>query len=245
MLEQSRLLVWYALFVVVFQCPSSPSQLTDESNPICKRYLPARSYVTPYVQPYYNQYVSPYVSKAQPYLEQVDQRIYQPTIQLGKDGYQIYGAPRVDQARRYGLTQWERTLKPQLDTTSRQAKSVYDSSIGPHIQNALSAVSPYYDAGVKGANQVYNHQILPTYIFIRPYANRAYLITHKAVVGTGLPYAQRIANSVITFIDRTIWPQLRILYGENVEPQLLRIGERLGRYRDGQKLKQAMEEINR
>ena len=197
------------------------------------------------MQPYYDHYASPYVSKARPYLEQVDQQIYQPTIQLGKDSYYSYGAPRVNQAREYGLTQWETTLKPQLDQAAHQGKKVYDLSIGPHVQKALSTVSPYYEAGIKNTNEVYKKQIFPTYIIVRPYADKAYSITHKVLVETVLPYTRWTANSIIIFMDRTIWPQVRILYGENVEPQLLRIGERLGRYRDSQKLKQAMEEINR
>ena len=244
-LSPLRLCVWYTLFVAVFQCPSSPSQLTDEFNSICKPYLTARSYVAPYVRPYYEHYGSLYVAKAKPYLDTLDQQVYQPTLQLSKDSYYNYGAPRVDQAREYGTAQWERNLKPQLDTATEYAKSAYDSSIGPHVQQALSLAKPYYDAGTRTVDEIYTTRILPAYTVARPYADKAYAMTHKVVIGTGLPYAQWIANSVITFMDRTIWPQLRILYGENVEPQLMRIGERLGRYRDSQKLKQAMEEINR
>ena len=136
-------------------------------------------------------------------------------------------------------------MKPQLEIASEQARGVYDSSIGPHVQQALSVVRPYYEAGTRSANEIYNRRILPASIAARPYVEKTYAVAHKVVVETALPYAQWTANLVITFIDRTIWPQLRILYGENVEPQLMRIGERLGRYRDGQKLKQAMEEINR
>jgi hypothetical protein len=44
---------------------------------------------------------------------------------------------------------------------------------------------------------------------------------------------------------RTAWPKVRVLYGENVEPQLVRIGERLGRYRDGKAIRDAVDEVDR
>jgi hypothetical protein len=47
------------------------------------------------------------------------------------------------------------------------------------------------------------------------------------------------------FFERRIFPRIRLLYGENVEPQLVRIGERLGRYRDGRKLKAAVDDVDR
>lgn len=37
------------------------------------------------------------------------------------------------------------------------------------------------------------------------------------------------------FLDGTILPQIRIIYAENVEPQLAKIGKRLGRYSSGKK----------
>lgn len=48
----------------------------------------------------------------------------------------------------------------------------------------------------------------------------------------------------MVFLERNVFPKIKILYGENVEPQLIRIGERLGRYRDGKKVKAAVEEVN-
>lgn len=71
-----------------------------------------------------------------------------------------------------------------------------------------------------------------------------YAFGHKLAVETGLPYAKSVLASTALFFDRTLWPKIRILYGENVEPQLVRIGERLGRYRDGRKLKAAMEDAD-
>ena len=64
-------------------------------------------------------------------------------------------------------------------------------------------------------------------------------------LNTAIPYTQWAWTTASVFLDRTVWPKVRILYGENVEPQLVRIGERLGRYRDGKKLKAVIDEVDR
>ena len=62
---------------------------------------------------------------------------------------------------------------------------------------------------------------------------------------TAIPYSKWAWTTGVVFVDRIIWPKLRILYGENVEPQLVRIGERLGRYRDGKKLMAVVDGVDR
>jgi hypothetical protein len=64
-------------------------------------------------------------------------------------------------------------------------------------------------------------------------------------LNTAIPYTKWAWTTGSVFLDRTVWPKIRILYGENVEPQLVRIGERLGRYRNGQKLLSVIEEADR
>ena len=240
-----RLLVWYSVFTALFRCPSSPAELTDQSPQICKPYLTTRSRIAPYIQPYYEDYAAPYVEALKPYIDQVDQTVYSPTIKYGKEKYDIYGAPRVDQVRTYGQAQWEKTLKPQFDVAQAQVKNTYDSTLAPHIGRVSEAAAPYYITSRDNVLSTYNQYVVPAYISSRPYLDQTYAVGHKVIIDTGLPYAQWAAGNVATFIDRTIWPQLRILYGENVEPQLMRIGERLGRYKDGQKIKAAVEEFER
>ena len=104
-------------------------------------------------------------------------------------------------------------------------------------------VEPYYTSSREQVLTVYNNYLLPAYTASRPYVQNAYSVAHNVVIETGLPYLQAAWNSSVLFVDRTLWPKMRILYGESVEPQLIRIGERLGRYRDGKRLRAAMEDI--
>jgi len=207
--------------------------------------LTARSHLTPYLQPYYNTYAAPYVDTARPYIDKLDKKVYVPAVKLGKRSYETYGAPRVDQARAYGQGQWEKALRPQLELAREQARQRYESSLATHVNKASAVTAPYYNVARHNILETYHSHVLPAYTSSLPYAQKAYALGHSFAIDTGLPYAQWSWTSTAAFVDRTLWPKLRILYGENVEPQLIRIGERLGRYRDGKKVKSAVEAIDR
>ena len=241
----NRLLIWYSVFVAAFRCPSSLDDLTDQSPNVCKPYLAARSFVTPYLEPYYDNYAAPYVDAVRPYVQQVEEQIYRPVATYGKHGYEAYGAPRIDQSREYIQVQWDKFLKPQIDTAQAQIKEKYDRSFEPHVARLSTAAAPYYSESRDTILWAYNNYFLPAYTVSRPYVEKTYAFGYEVAVERGLPYAKSAIGSTMIFVDRTLWPQLRILYGRNVEPQLMRIGERLGRYRDGKKLKASIEEIDR
>ena len=142
----------------------------------------------------------------------------------------------------YGQEKWANLVKPQIDTAQAQIKRQYDSNLAPQFNKASVAASPYYTFSRNTISDIYNTNIVPALEASRPYFEKAYAFGYKLAVETGLPYAQSTWTSTVDFFDHTIWPKLRILYGDNVEPQLVRIGERLGRYRDGRKLKAFMGE---
>lgn len=240
----SRLLVWYTVITALFRCPSSFHDLNETSPTVCKPYLSVRSHVAPYVEPYYNSYAAPHVDKARPYVEKFNQEIYTPSLAYGKQSYDTYGAPRVQHAREYSQEQWDSIVTPQIDAARSFVKKQYESNLAPQVNKASAAAAPYYTSSRNSISEIHNTHVLPALEASRPYAERTYAFGHKLTVETGLPYAQSAWSSTVVFFDHTIWPKLRILYGDNVEPQLVRIGERLGRYRDGKKLKAAMEEDN-
>lgn len=166
-------------------------------------------------------------------------------MKFGNQTYQGYGAPRIEQARAYGVQHWETTLKPQLSTAQETTRKQYEASLAPQVDKILAVIGPYYTSALDGAVSTYDTYLLPGYTVFWPHVEKAYASAQTFALETGLPYAQTAWTTTMVFADRNIWPKLRILYGENVEPQLIRIGERLGRYRDGRKLQSVMEEINR
>lgn len=237
----ARLLTWYSIITILFRCPSTPDLLTDTSPIICKPYFQLKSTVSPYLEPYYDAYAAPYVEKVRPYYETADRKVITPVIVLGKR----YGAPRIAQAQSYGQAQWEKNVQPLVQKYQVVAKEKYDETLGPHVKQAIDATSPYYEIVKTNALQTYYGHILPTYTTIQPYAIDGYLVTSDFTLNTAVPYTKWAWTTGSVFIERTIWPQVRILYGENVEPQLVRIGQRLGRYRDGKKLKAVVEEVDK
>ena len=217
--------------------------LTDNSPRVCKPYTEARSYIAPHVKPFYDLYASPYVETARPYAGKFNQHVYHPSITFGEQIYNAYGAPRVNQIREYTYDQWEQTLKPRIDAAQAQAIRQYESTLAPQVSKVSAAATPYYDGAKENVLQIYNEQIIHAYTKSRPYAEKIYGYVHNVAIESGLPYAQLAWTSTVVFIDRSLWPWLRVLYGENVEPQLFRIRERLGRYRDGKNLKATADDI--
>lgn len=109
----------------------------------------------------------------------------------------------------------------------------------------MAATSPYYEIAKANTFQTYYGHILPTYNAVQPYALQGYGVVSDFTVNTVVPSSKWAWATGVVFVERTVWPKVRILYGENVEPQLVRIGERLGRYRDGKKIKAVVEEVDR
>lgn len=83
---------------------------------------------------------------------------------------------------------------------------------------------------------------MPAYNQALPYAQKGYKQGQYLTKEVVFPYVWLAQRHTKAFLNQSIWPQLQILYGENVEPQLTRISERLARYKGGKKLKVAAAE---
>ena len=220
------------------------NELDTSSPTICRPYLASRERIAPILQPYYDTYAAPNIEKARPYIQQFNDKFYTPSVQYGKETYNKYGAPQIELARNYSEERWFKVVKPQIDAAQLQAQSQYTANVAPHVSKASIAAAPYYSAGKDGAFDVYNKHIIPRYEASRPYIENVYATGQRLTLDVGFPYVRAAWTSVAVFFDRVLWPKLRILYGENVEPQLVRIGERLGRYRDGRKIQSVVEEVD-
>jgi hypothetical protein len=226
---------------MVFRCPSSIAKLSDSSPQICKPYLHARSYVTPYLDPYYQAYIAPQIEKVQPYWETFDNKVYTPVSGFTKEKYATYGAHRVEQAQHQLAAQWDKSARPLLQDAQDRVKGQYDVHLAPYVDRVSDAVLPLYEQTKESTLEIYHLTVLPAYEAALPYSRQAYSHGQYAVTHVVFPYVRSAKNVTWSFITRTIWPQLRILYGDNVEPQLVRIRERLGRHRDQQKIESAVE----
>jgi hypothetical protein len=226
----SRLLTWYSILTIIFRCPATLDACDETSPRICKPYFQLRHAVSPHLEPYYDTYAAPYVELVRPYYHTLDQRVISPGW-----GYATkYGAPRILQAQAYGKAQWEKNVQPQIVKYQGSAKAQYDRALAPHVNRFSAAIGPYCDIARTNALQTYHELLLPSYQFVQPYAQQGYLAASAFTTGTAVPSALWAWNKTYVFLDGTVWPQLRAIYVENVEPQLVKIGQRLGRY-NGQK----------
>ncbi|KAJ5349004.1 uncharacterized protein N7506_002257 [Penicillium brevicompactum] len=237
-----RLCIWYALVSPFFQCPSNLAGLTQESPRVCKPYLIARSHVEPYITPYYDVYAAPYVDQARPYVEVFNHRVYTPASKVAKSGYEKYGAPALEQARVYGAQQWDVQVTPRLQTAQDQAYQLYLTEVDPYIQRGVAVVSPYYQKANTAALTVYWGHLVPFYTQSKPFIGKAYSTSHGVLTTHVMPGAQYTWSSVIYFANSSLWPHVTGLYSEQVEPQLVKIGQRLASYREGKRLRAVVEE---
>lgn len=221
-----RLLTWYSILTILFRCPTSLDQCTDDSPRICKPAFQIKHAFSPYFDPYYDTYAAPYVQLAKPYYETVDQKVLTPTWAYATK----YGGPRLAQAQAVGQAQWEKNVQPELVKYQALAKDQYDQKLAPHVDRVSAAVAPYYEIARSNALQTYHDLILPSYVTIQPYALQGYNTASAFTTETAIPSVAWAWNKTYVFLDDTVWPQLRVLYTENVEPQLHKIGQRLGRY---------------
>ncbi|KAL2752950.1 hypothetical protein ACRALDRAFT_2044648 [Sodiomyces alcalophilus JCM 7366] len=229
----ARLFTWYAIITLLFRCPPTLDDCDESSPKICKPYFHAKQIVSPHVQPYYDTYAAPYVDLAKPYYDTANQQVFVPA----KAYVTKYGGPALNQSKAYTQAQWDRIAQPRLAVYQDAIKQQYDEHVAPRVAQIQTAVTPYLDMARNSALQTYHDVIQPSYRHIQPYASHGYAVaSHGYAVASQftsekvVPAVSRAWNKTYAFLDAAVWPRLRILYVENVEPQLARIGKRLGRY---------------
>ncbi|KAK3368486.1 hypothetical protein B0H63DRAFT_528852 [Podospora didyma] len=227
----ARLLTWYSIIIILFRCPSNLGACDETSPAICKPYFQLKQAVVPHVEPYYDAYAAPYIDLVRPYYNTIDQKVISPSLGYAKK----FGAPRIQLAQAYSQAQWQKNVQPQLAKYQHLAKAKYDQNLAPHVDRVSAAAGPYYDIARTNALQTYHELLLPTYNYVQPYAHLGYLAASDFTIRTAVPSALWAWNKTYVFLDATVWPHLRVAYMENVEPQLIKIGKRLGRYSSGKK----------
>lgn len=240
-----RLFIWYTLLTPFLRCPSRLDELNETSPKVCKPYLIARSHVDPYVTPYYDAYAAPYVDQARPYVEVLNQRVYTPASKVAKRGYEKYGAPAWQQARVFGEAQWKARITPRLEAARVQAHQLYVAQVDPYLQQGLSVVSPYYQKAYGAAQAVYWNQFVPLYTRSQPFIGKTFSTGQQVLTTHVMPGARYTWSSVVYFANSSLWPSVTGLYSEQVEPQLVKIGQRLASYREGKRLRAVVEEMDR
>ncbi|KAG5914929.1 hypothetical protein E4U61_005170 [Claviceps capensis] len=223
----ARIATWAAILTILLRCPVSLEACDDTSPSICKPYFHVRNAITPRVRPYFDRYAAPYVNVAKPYYDTLNDNVLKPSRQYAA----LYGTPIVNKGQKFTHAQWKTNGEPQLYRLQTLTKSQYDKSIAPYLTTTGAIVGPYYNFAHKHTAQACHDYLLPGYEFTRDCAVYVYDAAAGFAKTTALPATCWAWGKSNAFLDTAVWPQLRVVYVENVQPQLVRIGERLGRYR--------------
>ncbi|KAJ5171842.1 hypothetical protein N7492_004435 [Penicillium capsulatum] len=243
-----RLCIWYTLLTPFLRCPSNPEELTETSPRVCKPYLIGRSYVepyiTPYVTPYYETYAAPYVDQARPYIEVFHAQVYTPTYTIVQSGYEKYGAPAWQQAQVYGAEQWKIQVTPRVQAAQDKLHQLYLAELDPYVQRGKAVVSPYFQKANTVMFTVYWDHLVPFYTRSQPFIGKTYSTGQQVLVTHVVPGVRYTWSSVVYFANSSLWPHVTGLYSEQVEPQLVKISQRLASYREGKRIRSAVEDTD-
>ncbi|KAG5958280.1 hypothetical protein E4U58_005431 [Claviceps cyperi] len=223
----ARIATWAAILTILLRCPVSLEACDDTSPSICKPYFHVRNAITPRVRPYFDRYAAPYVNIAKPYYDTLNDNVLKPSRQYSA----LYGTPIVNKGQEFAYAQWKTNGEPQLYRLQTLTKSQYNKSIAPYLTTTGAIVGPYYNFAHKHTAQACHDYLLPGYEFTRDCVVYVYDAASGFTKTTALPATCWAWAKTNAFLDTVVWPQLRVVYVENVQPQLVRIGERLGRYR--------------
>lgn len=199
----------------------------------------------PYVTPYYDTYAAPYVDRARPYVEVFNQQVYIPASKITKSGYDKYGAPAWQQAQAFGAAQWKAQVTPRLEAAQDQAHQLYMAQVNPYVQQGVAVISPYYQQAKSAVLTAYWDHFVPFYTRSQPFIGKTYTTGQDILTTRVMPGARYSWSSVVYFANSSLWPQITGLYSEQVEPQLVKIGQRLASYREGKRLRAVVEDMDR
>ena len=192
--------------------------------------------------PYYETYAAPYIEAAQPYAHNFHKNIYSPTKSFTVRQYRTYGAPRVEQGLDFLGERWTETVAPRLHATRNSLARSYSSSVKPHITKTRDIVVPRYQATAESLAHVRDNYFSPYYSQLEPGVSRTYAVIHDLISNKVLPHGQNLWLVSLDFVNGTLRPWVARLYVENVEPQLIKIGNKL---REGKRTPLTGEKVER
>lgn len=200
---------------------------------MCQPYLVARSHLDPYVAPYYEKYAAPYVDAARPYAHNFHNNIYVPTKQFTARTYRDYAAPRQEQALQFIQSKWSVAVTPRLHAARDAVAETYGVYLRPYTHKIKVVFIPVYRQVAGYASYAQRMVISPLYSVVEPFVRQAYVFLHELTVNHLLPASRKASSVALTFVTGTVQPRITGLYSENVEPQLVKIGNKLASYREG------------
>ncbi|KAI5779818.1 hypothetical protein EDC01DRAFT_297775 [Geopyxis carbonaria] len=214
-----RLIAWYALYTVIFRCPSHP---TEKDLAVCRTSHSIKHAIKPHVEPYYDEYLAPYVDQYSPYVHHANKEYIVPAYNTAYVTYRAYGEPYVLQSRKHAESCGQ-FLMPHVETAKEKGQVYFKAYLEPHVQTANEIwlnMKPKVDHAQTQAETYWTENVIPAYVKVSPYLNKAYEQGKYIVVVVVAPIVKDGGEKALGW-GRGLWSEV-------VRPQVGRIGERLG-----------------
>jgi len=217
----ARLIAWYALYTVLFRCPTHP---TPDSPGICHPAHTIKTAVRPHVQPYYDAYVSLYVQQYSPCVREANKDYIIPTYTKVRTSYRQYAEPYVAKSCDSAFAVYNRFLGPHVATVQSKMEDYITIYVSPHAETANKAwindVKPTVDVAEEKVEVFFKDNVLPSYNRAHPYLAKVYEQVRYVVMAIVAPIVKEGGEKAVGW-GRGMWSEV-------VRPQVGRIGERLG-----------------
>lgn len=240
----NRLFVWYSIAMAVFYCPSNLDNVSDATPKVCTPYLTARAHLTPAIVKYYNEYAAPYAETVKPYVEKAHQNVIKPAGAFADYHYRTHAEHHVKRGVDYSRRTWQGTVDPKLRDLKKTAQGKYDTHVAPHARRVCEVTAPHH----KTMREIYEFScyhfnfIRSFYVdrynrYVHPTVVNAYEVSYDVTTTRVLPYISRTLTAFFEFMNGTVRGHVTGLYSQNVEPQLVKISQKLASYREAQENK--------
>lgn len=208
------------LYTVLFQCPSEP---TEDDSALCKSSHRLKTTLKPHVQPYYDSYLAPHVDQYSPYAIKANSDYIQPVYQNLVKTYNQYGQPYVIEGKKYAEVEYDRFLKPHMDNAQVKGNVLYKDYLGPHVETANEiwvSSKPKVVAAQHKGEEVWTRTLKPAYNVASPYIVKVYEQAKYVIMVIVAPVVRDGGEKAVGW-GKGLWSDV-------VQPQVGRIGERLG-----------------
>jgi hypothetical protein len=210
----TRLFVYYIIYLSIWKCPPR-SEIPDECPGLCRPLHFIFDTLDPYVGPVYDQRVQPHLQVLEPY------------VNKGIDNYQIYVGPRLSALADNVVPPLKRSASrlhhKYLGPYEQRLVQVYDERLGPHVQKASQlADHTYYNYVEPVYLKVSHHAAIAKETFEEKYRPVIVDCSSKALK-TSSKYCERAYE----WFKVRVGPRLSQLYHNTIEPQLLKISDRV------------------
>lgn len=224
-----RLLIWYNLYTILFQCPRNPG---PSSSTICHVYSRVRDGANPYLQPYYENYFSPYVEKVSPRISHYNEAYFYPAFETASTQYEKYAQPKIQKAKVIVETEYQEKLHPIVAQAYLILNHQYHQHLAPHTRKLYqlyrqAATSPYWRQSRHQAERIYTIYLFPLYKKASPYIHRAYENGRYVTIVVLGPYVKEGARVSGEWFEKNVWHGVSELWKDYVEVQVGRIKDRV------------------